>query len=72
MGSYNKGDTVSWSWGNGSASGKIIEKHKDDVTKTIKGSEVTKHGTEDNPAILIEQDDGTQVLKLESEVEKES
>ena len=42
------------------------------MTKTIKGSEVTKHGTEDNPAILIEQDDGTQVLKLESEVSKES
>ena len=45
MGSYNKGDTVSWSWGFGSASGKIIEKHKDDVTKTIKGNEVTKRGT---------------------------
>ena len=71
MGSYNEGDTVSWSWGGGRASGKVVEKHKDEVTKTIKGSEVKRNGTEDNPAILIEQDDGTQVLKLESEVDKE-
>ncbi len=33
MGSLMEGDTVSWAWGNGQASGKIIEKHKDDVTK---------------------------------------
>ena len=71
MGSYKEGDTVSWSWGNGQASGKVVETHEDDVTKTIKGNEVTRHGSEDNPAILIEQDDGTQVLKLESEVDKE-
>ncbi len=41
------------------------------LRRTIKGNEVTKHGAEDNPAILIEQEDGTQVLKLD-EVEKES
>ncbi len=34
----------------------------------IKGNEVTRNGTQDNPAYLIEQKDGTKVLKLRSEL----
>lgn len=29
-----------------------------------------RHGSDDNPAYVIEQEDGTTVLKLQSEVEK--
>ena len=71
MGSYRKGDRVSWEWGEGRAYGKITEKFKEKVTRTLKGSEVTRNGSEDDPAILIEQEDGDEVLKLESEVRKE-
>jgi len=38
------------------------------VTRTLKGSEVTKDGTEDNPAYLIKQEDGDEVLKRGSEL----
>ena len=38
------------------------------VTRTIKGSEITRNADEENPAYLIEQDDGDQVLKSESEL----
>ncbi|HCT34393.1 MAG TPA: DUF2945 domain-containing protein, partial [Sulfitobacter sp.] len=31
--------------------------------------EVTRNGSDDDPALLIEQDDGDEVLKLSSEVE---
>ena len=34
------------------------------VTRTLKGSDVTRNGSTDDPALLIEQDDGTEVLKL--------
>ena len=71
MGSYKKGDRVSWAWGDGRAYGEIKEKFKEKVTRTLQGSEVTRDGSEDDPAILIEQEDGDEVLKLESEVRKE-
>lgn len=67
---YKKGDKVTWNWGNGSASGKVQEKFTKKVTRTIKGSEITRNATDDEPAYLIEQEDGDQVLKSESELEK--
>jgi len=64
------GDTVQWSWGNGTAEGTVEQSHTKKVTRTIKGSEVTRDGSDENPALEIKQDDGTKVLKLVSEVEK--
>ncbi len=65
-----KGSKVKWKWGNGEAEGKVIETHEKEITKTIKGSKITRKGDKENKALLIEQEDGDQVLKLESEVEK--
>ena len=65
-----KGSTVKWEWGNGTAQGKVKETYSEEVTKTIDGSEITRKGEQGNKALLIEQDDGSQVLKLEEEVEK--
>lgn len=64
------GTSVKWKWGNGTAKGKVIETYKEKISKTIKGSEVTRNGSDDDKALLIEQEDGDQVLKLESEVER--
>jgi hypothetical protein len=63
------GSRVGWAWGNGRAEGKVTAAHHETVHRTIKGSRITKHGTDDNPAYEIEQDDGGRVLKLASEVE---
>lgn len=68
--SLRKGSRVSWSWGNGTATGKIVEVHREKVTRTIKGSAITRNGSTDDPAYLIEQEDGARVLKSKSEVEK--
>ncbi len=38
--------------------------------RTINGSKIVKNGKKDCPAYLIEQDDGSQVLKLHSEIER--
>ena len=64
------GTEVKWSWGNGTATGKVKETFDREVTRTLQGSEVTKKGSPDNKALLIEQDDGDEVLKLQSEVER--
>ncbi len=65
-----KGSKVKWKWGNGEAQGKVTESFTEEVTKTIDGSEITRKGESGNKALLIEQEDGSQVLKLESEVDK--
>ncbi len=65
-----KGTLVKWSWGNGLAEGKVQETYTSKITKTIKGSEVTRNGEKDNKALYIKQDDGDYVLKSENEVER--
>ena len=59
-----------WKYASGHAEGKVVEVHKEEVEKTIKGSKVKRNGSIDDPALVIEQDDNDIVLKLESEVEK--
>ena len=67
--SIRKGSDVSWSWGNGTGTGTVVEVHTEKVTRSLGGSEVTRNGSDEDPAYLIEQEDGAQVLKLRSEVE---
>ncbi|MEP0547745.1 MAG: DUF2945 domain-containing protein [Rhodothermales bacterium] len=68
MSRFNNGDTVTWNWGSGTATGTVQESFTERVTRTIKGTEVTRDADVDNPAYLIEQDDGDRVLKSESEL----
>ena len=68
--SISKGDRVSWPWGAGEATGKVTEVFTSEVTRTLKGNEVTRKATYDEPAYLIEQEDGNEVLKSCTEVKK--
>lgn len=68
--SFRIGDKVSWKWGRGTAEGKITERFTDAVTRKIKGAEVTRNASADEPAFLIEQKDGDRVLKSASELDK--
>ncbi len=63
---------VQWNWGSGTAKGQIKERFEREVTRTLKGSEVTRDGSEDNPAYLIRQEDGDEVLKLGSELQAQN
>ena len=65
-----KGTKVTWKYGTGTATGKIEETFKETVSRKLKGSEITRHGTADNPAYLIVQENGDKVLKLKSEVQE--
>lgn len=67
---YRKGQSVRWKWASGHGEGTIAERFDEKVTRTIKGSEITRDGSKDDPAYLIEQEDGARVLKLGSELEK--
>jgi len=65
---FRKGSKVRWTWGAHEAHGKIIERFTARVTRTIKGTEVTREANPKEPAYLIEQEDGDQVLKSRSEL----
>lgn len=69
MADYSEGDSVKWSWGDGEGKGDIQSIFPEKTTRTIKGNEVTRKGTKDDPALYIKQDDGDAVLKLASEVD---
>ena len=65
-----QGSKVKWKWGSGTAIGKVQESYTKQITKTIKGTDVTRDGSTNNKALYIKQDEGGYVLKLENEVEK--
>ena len=64
------GTTVTWKWGSSWAEGTVKEIHHEEVSRTTKGEQVTRKGSDDDPAYVIEQQDGTTVLKLQREVER--
>jgi hypothetical protein len=70
MSGYSEGDKVEWDWGDGTATGTVQSTFEEKTTRKIKGSEVTRNGSKDDPALYIEQADGDNVLKLSSEVRK--
>jgi len=67
---YQTNTKVQWDWGNGVAEGYIREVFREEVTKTLKGTKVTRNGSDHDPAYIIEQQDGDKVLKLHSEIRK--
>ena len=69
MRSFSVGSEVSWNWGEGIAQGVVKEVYKEKVARVIKGSEVTRNASGENPAYLVEQSDGDKVLKSHSELE---
>ncbi|AXB77566.1 DUF2945 domain-containing protein [Novosphingobium sp. P6W] len=69
-GTLRKGTSVRWNWGQGTATGKIAERFERRVSRTIKGKRIARYGTHDNPAYIIEQEDGARVLKRGSELER--
>lgn len=68
-GHIEEGDKVAWNWGTSHMEGVVAEKYTGHVSKTIKGKQVARNGTEDNPAYFVMREDGKMpVLKKESEL----
>ncbi len=69
MSSFESGDKVKWSWGQGHGTGTVQSVFTEKTTRQISGNEVVRHGSKDDPALYIDSDDGSNVLKLASECE---
>jgi hypothetical protein len=62
------GQTVWWKWINGFAEGVVVDITPERTQIETKGKLITRNGTPDNPALIIEHANGTKILKLASEV----
>ncbi len=65
-----KGDKVHWNWGKSQAEGTIKDKSEKTIIKKIKGTEVKRKAGKEEPAYIIEQQNGTEVVKSESELKE--
>ena len=65
-----KGDKVHWNWGKSQAEGTIKEKSEKTIVRKIKGTEVKRKASKEEPAYVIEQQNGNEVVKSESELEE--
>jgi len=65
-----KGETVHWNYGKGEGEGKVQEVFTRPAEKKIKGKTVKRKGSKEEPAVLIKQENGNEVLKSESELTK--
>ncbi|TWT90452.1 hypothetical protein Mal64_08410 [Pseudobythopirellula maris] len=66
---FEEGQRVKWKWGEGYGQGRVKSRFTKRVTRKIEGNEVTRDGSQDNPAYYVETEDGGKVLKLWSELE---
>ena len=63
------GSAVQWKWMGRFISGSVKEIYSNSVSKTIKGKLIKRHGSEENPAYLVESVSGNLALKLHSELQ---
>jgi hypothetical protein len=68
MHDFRNGCRVRWNWGTGIGVGVVKERFERPVERTIKGAKISRNGSARDPAYMIGQDDGDEVLKLGSEL----
>lgn len=66
--SFRKGTRVKWNWGQGIGRGRVAERFERHVERTIEGALIRRNGSRSNPAYLVMTDNGSEVLKLGSEL----
>lgn len=65
---FSIGEHVRWTWGRGEGRGWIAERVERRAERVIKGRTIIRNGSPENPAYVIEQGNGAEVLKLGSEL----
>ncbi len=68
MSEFRVGSKVQWKWAGGIIEGIVKEVFKETVIKTIKGKKITRHGSPEKPAYLVESLAGNLALKLQTEL----
>ena len=68
-GSYSKVAKIYWKWGRGKVKGTVKEVYFHTIEKEIKGKQIKRKASTENPAYFIKEDNKDKyVLKLHSEL----
>lgn len=70
MDKLRTGTKVEWRWGPHKARGKVSRRFTSEISRKIEGTTVKRNASADEPAYLIRQADGGEVLKSRSELRK--
>ena len=70
MANVKPGDTVSWQNGGAKAHGTVQSVSPKKTTKTIKGKQITRNGTNEDPAVTVKSDKGGVALHDAHELKK--
>ena len=71
MTDFVQGDEVIWTGGDGQeVRGRVQAVERGTMTRTVDGLEVTREGSEADPALYIDVDDGRHSVRLGSEVRR--
>ena len=65
---FRRGQKIAWNWSGHAAHGHVVERFERRVQRTIEGARVIRCGSENNPAYLVETDEGKKALKLGTEL----
>ncbi|MES2495565.1 MAG: DUF2945 domain-containing protein [Pseudomonadota bacterium] len=65
---FRKGQKIRWNWGANTAHGHIVERFERRVQRTIEGTRIVRRGNAENPAYLVETEEGKAALKRGSEL----
>ncbi len=65
---YQVGDKVQWKWLGRPIVGTVEQIFTDTVIQEIKGKQIKRKGSQDNPAYLVKSAAGNLALKLQSEL----
>ena len=65
---FQEGDKVHWLHLGIPGRGRVRRMYTGKITRQIQGHKVTLDGTDKNPVVLIDQDGGGEVLKLQSDL----
>ena len=63
------GDQVGWKWASSIATGRVLEVRHERVEIESKGKQIVRNGSHDDPAVIIQSDNGSKVLKLAHELQ---
>jgi len=66
------GVKVEWNWLGQKIYGVVREIHTEKIVRTIKGKKITRNGSKENPAYVVESEAGNLALKLGTELTKRS
>ena len=70
MSNVKNGDRVTWRNAGATAHGKVQAVSPKRTVKTIKGKQIVRNGSNDDPAVTVESDKGGVALHLQHELRK--